>query len=126
MPWEREKIENDQLLYMRVHRNVLKDGQLVPGVFRDQGSSMSTNWVRYCPTAEDCRQKAKSPPDNGVVQAHAGPIRDIDTLLVEHTPVEAVDRQDRSHTCVIGEKTTEVRLDLYDIFSWALYPEAQT
>lgn len=102
---------------MRVHKMYVADGELQPGVFRDQGDGMSTNWQKYCPTPVEARAKAKNPRDNGVIRLTVGPIRAI-PLTVEHTP--DVLRSDRSHTDVKGKKTAEARLKLLEIAEWAL------
>ncbi|HUP59279.1 MAG TPA: hypothetical protein VNA69_02540 [Thermoanaerobaculia bacterium] len=115
--WPKEAIPDDDILYMRVHLNNLRDGELQPGVFQDREGSMSTNWQKYCPTPEEARAKARNPARNGVIQAV---VRDVRAArqVVEHSPDEA--RGDRSHTSVIGAKTAEVRLRLYDAFTWSL------
>ena len=101
---------------MRVHVAYVINGELIPGVFRDRGSGMSTNWSKYCKAAEDARQKASKPADNGVVASSVKSVRAISTLQVEHTPKP----EDRSHADVIGKKDTEVRMKLLRAFQWAI------
>jgi len=116
--WPQEVIPNSDILFMRVHRNFVEDGELQPNAFRDQGAGMSTNWQKYCVTAEEARRRAtKNPQNNGVVRLGVGPIRNI-PLTVEHTPDWAL--EDRSHADVIGQKTAEVRMRLLDIAEWAI------
>lgn len=115
--WAPEPIPDGDSVYMRVHVNNTKDGRILPGAFQDHEGSMSTNWKKYCSTPEEARAKARNPALNGVVEAVVGSIRSI-PLTVEHSP--DLERGDRSHTSVVGSKTTEVRLKLYDAFNWVL------
>ena len=118
--WPEEDIPDDNGLFMRAHRAFWQAGELQPGVFRDQGGGMSTNWARYCPTAEDCRSRATSPDDNGVVSMLTGAVRGV-PLTVKHTP--DVSRNDRSHTDVIGDKKAAgVRVKLLKIVAVHLLP----
>jgi hypothetical protein len=44
LAWEHEEIPNTDLLFMRIHRNLLyEDGTPMLGAFQDQGDSMSTD-----------------------------------------------------------------------------------
>ena len=45
--WPVEDIPDGDKLFMRVHRNWCPGGDLSPGVFRDHGGGMSTDWERY-------------------------------------------------------------------------------
>jgi hypothetical protein len=90
----------------------------MPGAFRDHGHGMSTNWQKYCETPEEARSKAKDPVANGVVTLIAGDVRQISPLTVEHSPDR--ERNDRSHTDVVGEKDQEVRLKLLRVYRWAI------
>ena len=116
--WPKEDIPDGDNLFMRIHRNYVRDNEPIPGVFTDHGSGMSTNWQKYCPKAEDARQKAGNPDNNGVIVLVAGDVRSISPLKVEHTP--DFERKDRSHADVIGKKDAEVRLKLLDIYRWAI------
>lgn len=104
--WAPEDIPDPDNLYMRAHRSYFRDGKLQAGVFRDHGGGMSTNWHKYCSSIE-ARQRAKNPRDNAVIGLRAFDARQV-PLEVRHTPNIALG--DRSHTDVIGEKTSEVRL----------------
>jgi hypothetical protein len=115
--WPQEVIPDTDVLYMRVHKNNVKDGEVQPGAFVDHEGAMSTNWQKYCHSPVEARSKARKPIDNGVLSAVTGDLRAV-PLVVEHTPDEQ--RNDRSHTDVRGEKSPEVRLKLYDAFSWRL------
>ena len=113
--WPRETVPNVDDLFMRVHRSYIQQGELIPGVFRDRGSSMSTDWSKYSTPAET-RQRARLPNENSVIALNAGEVRQIRDLTVSHSPVPG----NRSHTDVLGEKDAEVRLKLLRIFKWAL------
>ena len=118
--WPRERIPGEDLLFMRVHRNLLKSGQLHPGVFRDHGGAMSTDWSKYS-TPADTQLRHKMPGVNGVIQMQVGAVRVIPGQRVEHAPLP----DNRAHTDVIGEKGVEVRLLLYRIAQWTIVPETE-
>lgn len=101
---------------MRVHGAHVKNGELQPGVFRDQGDGMSTDWSKYS-TPEQTRDRAANPAQNGVVALLVQPLRDV-PLEVAHTP--DVPRNNRAHTDVRGKKTAEVRAKLMDVFEWRI------
>jgi hypothetical protein len=115
--WVSEDIPNPDVLFMRVHRQYVNDGNLQPGVFRDREGAMSTHWKKYCQRAEDARLMAKKPEDNGVVSMVAGDVRSV-PLGVVHTP--DIERRDRSHTDVRGEKSSEARMKLLEIVRWEI------
>lgn len=122
MAWESESIPDSNRLFMRAHKSMVRGGQIGPSLFVDRGDSLSTNWEKYCQAPELCQAMAKVPKDNGVLVAQVDRIRNV-KLTVEHTPVQKCDERpegDRSHTCVKGEKTAAVRLELVDLFEWAL------
>jgi hypothetical protein len=117
--WPKEDIPDQDTLFMRVHvNNTDEQGEPAASAFRDHGGGMSTNWHKYCPTAEEARQKASHPDRNGVVQFMVSAIREIPSLLVEHAPDHV--RRDRSHTDVIGEKDEETRFKLRKACHWAI------
>jgi hypothetical protein len=116
--WPKEPIPGEDLLFMRVHRNLLKSGQLHPGVFRDHDGAMSTDWSRYS-TPEDTLLRHKTPHANGVIQSQVGAICEIPGQRVEHSLLP----ENRAHTDVLGEKDVEARLRLYRISEWAIPPD---
>jgi hypothetical protein len=83
--WPSEVIPDPDKLFMRAHRVHMRTGQLAPGVFKDQGSGMSTNWQKYCCTPDEARAKARVPDDNAVVSLVAGGVRAV-PLSVVHSP----------------------------------------
>jgi hypothetical protein len=104
---------------MRVHdQHIDKNGRLRPGVFRDHGGGMSTDWSKYS-TALETQNRAKKPADNGVVCLVAGKVRDIKGLSVVHTPHNTTPPHPR-HVDVFGEKDEEVRMRLLGIVTWEI------
>ena len=125
--WPKEDIPNGHLLYMRVHRCWLNpSGELRLGVFRNHGTGasvgMSTEWSFYS-APEQTRQRAKSPEDNGVISMVVGRVREIPGQLVEHTP--DIEKSNRAHTDVFGEKTEDVRVMFGRLFKWEILPKSR-
>lgn len=117
--WIPEEIPDPARLHMRAHKSYFRNGKLLPGVFKDQGIGMSTNWEKYCSSVE-ARLKAKVPCDNAIIAIEAVSARRV-AMIVKHTP--DIQRQDRSHTDVIGEKSNEVRMALLDSVIWCIQLE---
>ena len=117
--WPKEEIPNSSSVLLRVHKDLIPDGEVKPNLFRDQGAGMSVDWCEYS-TPLETRNRGKIPTDNAVISMPVGGIRQIDGLFVEHNPVQenSLDkngkplRPNRAHSQVIGEKTTERRLKL--------------
>lgn len=108
--WESELIPDRDALYMRVHRNDLDEGgNPIPGAFRNRpkgGSAMSTDWDRYSSPRES-KLRAANPELVIVIGMGTGAVRQIPGQSVFHTP--DLERNNRAHTDVRGEKTTEAR-----------------
>ena len=120
--WEIEEVPNNDEIYMRVHRQFFRDGELRPNAFRDHEGSISTNWQKYStPQATLCQ--GKNPPDNGILSMNVGRIRNCHILSVIHAP--DIPMRNRAHTNVFGQKNTEVRLHLRRISNVLIMPEAQ-
>ena len=114
-----ETVPDDARLFMRVHdQHIDKAGKLRPGVFRDQGAGMSTDWSKYS-SAEDSRSRARKPFENGVISIAAGDTRRVRGLTVEHTPYNAEPPHAR-HVDVCGEKDEEVRMRLLELAGWEI------
>lgn len=111
IPWEIEHIPDESLLYMRIHRSYFRDGKLIPGAFKDHGGGMSTDWEKYS-SPTDTHQRARTPKDNAVIAMMAGDVRAVPGLVISHSPIP----ENRAHTDVIGEKTTEVRVRLLRVY----------
>ncbi len=129
-PWEKERILDDAILYMRVHKNHFDlDGKLIPRVFQNRGDGMSTDWNKYS-TQEECQQRARKPSENAIIQLPVAEVRKIADQKVEHTPIyEPLSEPpilNRAHTDVFGEKTTEARFHFMKIYSFAIRLEKQS
>jgi hypothetical protein len=123
--WPKENIPDRDRLFYRVHVSQLVDGDLHPGIFREQGQAMSTDWEKYS-TPNDSRSRAAQPSRNGIVALLAGDVQSIG-MSVDHTPDEK--RNNRAHTSIYGldvERTKKVKLrvKLLELCSdWLLEPE---
>lgn len=104
-----EDIPNRDSVFMRAHKDYIRDGDIVPGVFREQDGSMSVDWDKYA-TPEDTRKRAKNPSNNAVLSLSVEGIRKIRNLNVRHAPESA----NRAHSEVDlpddREHLTEARL----------------
>ena len=87
------------------------------GAFKDRDGAMSTDWEKYS-TVVQARNRARVPGDNAVVSFSAGDLRTKADLVVVHSP--DVERNNRAHTEVKGEKDEEVRLILTRLMKWSL------
>ena len=120
-----EEIPTKSSLFMRVHdQHIDNVGRLRPGVFKNHGSGMSTNWDKYSSPIET-QAEAKKPPDNGVISLVVGAIRGVAGQSVHHTPYETTPPHAR-HVDVVGDKTTEVRVRLLEIYNWEIKNKAAT
>lgn len=109
VPLDSEEIPNQDLLFMRVHRQWLhEDGSISAGAFQNRptkADGMSIDWEKYS-SARATKERAPRPDDNAVVKMLAGQAGGIPDQTVVHTPK----RENRAHTDVFGEKNPEVRL----------------
>lgn len=123
--WEKELIPNPDRLFMRIHDSDIREGNLIPGVFREKGEGelkgMSTDWEAYS-TMQESRSRAKDPKVNSIISLIAGNVRSLN-LSVDHAPEE----NNRSHTNIKGINV-EVRLKLADqkMFSWEIKTDKVT
>jgi hypothetical protein len=103
-----EEIPDADSVFMRVHRDFIRNGDLLPGAFKSQDGGMSVDWSKYA-SREDAKRRAKVPADHAVVSLLVGGIRKIDDLDVKHTP----EPDNRAHSEVDladnREQLTEVR-----------------
>lgn len=114
--WQAEDIPGQDKLFMRVERSFVKNGEVIPGAFRNhptETDGMSTDWSRYS-TPQDTRQRAKVPVNNGVVEMLVSEVRQVPQQTVKHSPIPT----NRSHTDVWGVKDPEVRLKLRRLARW--------
>jgi hypothetical protein len=113
--WQIEQIPDEDAVYMRVHKDFLRNRVLQPGVFREHNSGMSVDWDKYS-TPQETRNRAKNPLVNAVIEMDVGKVRRIQELDVIHQPTP----ENRAHSEVIGlptesETFTETRARLLDI-----------
>jgi hypothetical protein len=122
--WPKEEIPDNSALFLRVHKNwIAPDGGVFPGFFRNvpADDGMSCDWEKYS-TAEESRNRARAPSQNGILSMVAGEIRSVPNQRLEHDPIPA----NRAHAQVFGDKTPEVRLKLKRIATWTLRPIADS
>jgi len=105
---EIEDIPNEDRLYYRVHQSYFSRGELKPGVFREIGDGMSTDWAKYS-TPLESRNRAKKPEKKGIVSFIVGDLRKLN-LTVVHAP----SKENRAHTNVKLVNDVEIRLKLLD------------
>ncbi len=116
--WVKEDIPDIQCLFMRVHRNNLRDGSPNPGAFKDHGTGMSADWCKYG-NPQRTQRAAINPGDNGVVQMLVLDIRSIEGLTVEHTPDVLINN--RAHVDVFGDKSdVQTRVQLRHACKWVI------
>ncbi len=114
-----EEIPNADSLYMRIHKNYFQQDEIIPGTFKNHGEGMSTDWSKYSTPIETQKRvelHKKNPNNYGVISMNVGKVRQVDKQTVEHRPV--IDN--RGHTEVIGEKTTEARYHFLSIIKWEI------
>jgi len=109
--WSSEEIPAEDHLWMRVHRNDLEDGEILPRAFRNRPKDtdgMSTDWEKYR-TAQDTRNDGRVAPGNyAVIRLNVGEVREIPDQTVVHTP--DLEKQNRAHTDVFGVKNPQARV----------------
>jgi hypothetical protein len=124
-PWPIEDIPDVDLLFMRVHKSDIQNGNPIPGVFRNRGTGdqegMSTDWNRHS-TAEQTKLRANRPEwRGGVIEMSVGAVRKIPHQNVVHAPLP----DNRAHTNVKGLKSggvegTQVRYLFMRVWRWAI------
>jgi hypothetical protein len=117
-----EDIPDSEFVFLRVHKNSSRDGELLPAAFKPKGEDgLSVDWERYS-TAEASRCRARVPELNGVARLCAEKIRAIsiydgkDKLDVMHSPIS----ENSSHSLIkklpdSDLEKTKVRKKLKDI-----------
>jgi len=145
--WEAEAIPDEDLLYIRVHKNQVMNGEPILGVFKnrpvplhpEKPSAMSTDWSRYAtPWETRDRSRSSRPEDNGVISLEVGWVRRIYRQRVDHTPrfhqpEDPADPNNRAHADVAGPKSPkeatsaeerarllEVRSEFQEISMWVI------
>jgi hypothetical protein len=124
--WPIEEIPNQDLLFMRVHLNLIREGHdstlngVSKNIFRVHEDGISTNWNKYS-TPEKTRQEGKNPEMNGVIKLMVGDIRTISSVKVMHSPI----RENRAHTNIQNipndpVKTLIIRTKLAEYSQWVI------
>lgn len=119
-----EEIPNEDSLFYRLHKNYLREGEIIPGAFQAKGGEgMSTDWSRYT-NAEQSLNRSVSPENNGIISLNVREVRNIEDLMVKHCPIE--ENQAHSEVYGIPEKgpfKTRIRASLLKIANWEImYP----
>ena len=117
MPFSVEEIPNEDHIYYRIHRNLIKDQEVIPYAFRNVVSGMSTDWSKYS-TPEESRNRARIPSENGIIVLNVGEVRAIPSQTVIHTPSD-----NRAHSEVFGNKTQKVRIKFMEVYDWIIRPD---
>lgn len=133
--WKKEDIPNEAILYCYVFKNNINKENKKPleKAFQNTpiigGVNLSSDWNEYSTpqetrarlaTQKNSKGVPKNPEDFFVVQLEVDRIRkEIITQKVEHDPIQKINR---AHSIIIGEKTVEARLKLVDICTWAISP----
>lgn len=115
-----EYIPDADKVYYRIHKTYIKNGELIPGAFREQGESMSVDWEKYATPQVTIMRALRCPENNGVVSFIVGPLRGI-PLIVTHAPVG----ENIAHTDVTCENSRieenpRIRLLLLQMITWEL------
>jgi hypothetical protein len=117
-----ENIPDADSVFMRAHKDYIRGGDLVPGVFREQDGGMSVDWDKYA-SPQDTKGRAKNPANNAVLSLSVGGIRKIRDLDVKHTP----EPNNRAHSEVDlpddREELTEARLLLRRLAAIVIPPD---
>jgi hypothetical protein len=123
-----EQIPDPDRIFMRVPTQWLPARQLHPGVFRETEGAISVDWERYS-SAQQTRDRARNPSQNGVIALVTGHVRGIEALSVEHEPI----RSNRAHSGIHGltqpgslpaeeSKTKRRTLLLGQVTGWEIDP----
>jgi hypothetical protein len=131
--WPIEVVPNGDTIYRRAHKQKFKNGEAQPSAF-ELVDGLSTDWEKYS-TAKETRQRAPKPFDNGVVSLSVEGVRGINTLTVDHSPIQRGSKlQDvkgnpippnRAHTDVNGPNTPEMRDKLSKLAKLEILPESE-
>lgn len=137
--WPIEEIPDQDSLFYRVPVAWLRpaDLNIIPGVFRENKGSISTDWDKYS-TAAETRSRQGGPERFAVLKMIVGRVREISELTVLHEPIQNVEGQsdNRAHSSIYGLESSantipdlgrkeKIRTELHDKFNlWAIPPHA--
>ena len=106
-----EDIPDKDLLYYRVHKDFLKDGDILPGVFRDKKDSLSADWNKYS-TPLISLLRSKVIEDNAIISLKVDLLRNCSQKVL-HNPIGC----NYAHSDVIGKKDSETRIKIKNSIS---------
>ena len=115
--WPTEIVPDEGFLFMRVHKNMIKDGKPSMSVFVNHGAGMSTDWEKYSTPEQTAGRGRGSPENYGVVGMLTGDVRQVPGQSVVHTPKD----ENRARTDVAGVKEEEARMKLRRTADWAIH-----
>ena len=134
MAWEIEEIPDESEIYMRVHREEVKN--IPRSIFRDRdGQGMSVDWCKYATVDETRARGIQGASQYGVVALSVGRIRKEVMMQVRHSPVEPTEKDtegNRAHSDLLGlyglnkGDTVEARVLLGRILQWRVQPDDVT
>jgi hypothetical protein len=112
-PWKPEDIPSDHVLYRRVQKTDVIDGEPKPRAFRNRADperpgsepATSADGSKYS-SPEQARDRARVPTDNVAISLNVGRVRAIPEQRVLHSPFFAGpdDRlNNRTHGCLRSE-----------------------
>lgn len=119
-----ENIPDGDRLFYRIHPNLVDEGKIIPGAFKEIGDGMSTAWSKYS-TSTQLQQRAKSLVN--IVSLEVLSVRAINGLEVIHDPLynEKENIDDQAHSLIKGipkQKVLKARIrdTLVDIAKWEI------
>lgn len=118
----KEDIPDPCRLLYRIHRNNFRDGDVLPGAFREVGAgeerSMSADWGKYS-TPNDSRDRASIPADNGIISLIVDQLRNL-SLQVIHSPSEKFNNPAHTDVKGIDQNKNQIRFELKRILTWVI------
>lgn len=134
---EEHKFEENDKLFYHISKSLFSPNydfdDIPPHAFTPVGNSLSTNWEKFCPTANDCLtiktdsyREGRTPTTHGVGHFIVKDIKSIDFLEVKYDP----SMKNKSHSSIFGipsskpkEPFVEMRKKLKRIFKyWDIKP----
>ena len=120
-----EVIPDHSSVFMRAHRDRVKNGVARPSAFEPHGDGLSVDWDRYSTADATLSRTTNNPANSAVVQMGVGPIRAIrDGLDVIHDPLP----NNQAHSLVnLPEdrvEETAVRLKLSQLATIVIHASA--
>jgi hypothetical protein len=142
--WPAEAISNYHCVYIRVHKEYIKNGMPSKSAFTNtpkEGDNLSSDWCKYCSPATSRDLIGKQKNSRGdfknsmlfyIWKFNVIALRQMDIpQKVEHDPFSNTPEIDgipnnRAHSIIIGSKPineAEFRTKMLRAGSWAIHPE---